>query len=108
MMISTPANREIKTDKETGAKYWSVHLDKLMFTGFEVPANTVFPTHSHESEQITYILDGELFFGIDGETYCLRAGDVISIPSNKEHRVWTGTTGAKAVDAWSPANTNYQ
>jgi quercetin dioxygenase-like cupin family protein len=56
-----------------------VHLDK----GDEVP------THRHENEQITYILEGALHFwlGPQGEQeVTVRAGEVLVIPSNLEHR----------------------
>ena len=107
-MLYTSENREIKTDAATGSAYWVARLDKLMLTWFEVPPCTVFPAHSHESEQITYVLEGALFFEMDKQVYCLEAGDCISIPSNKQHKVWTASTGAKAIDAWSPVNTHYQ
>ena len=47
------------------------------------------PRHSHENEQITYILEGALhfWFGADGEReHTLRAGEVVVIPSNLPHR----------------------
>jgi quercetin dioxygenase-like cupin family protein len=79
----------------------------MMFTWFEVPPHQLFPEHSHESEQITYVLEGELFFEIADEIFCLRKGDCISIPPYKKHRVWTETKGARAVDSWSPINNTY-
>ena len=47
------------------------------------------PTHSHENEQITYILEGALHFwlGPQGDReVTVRAGEVLVIPSNLEHR----------------------
>jgi quercetin dioxygenase-like cupin family protein len=47
------------------------------------------PRHSHENEQITYILEGALhfWFGADGEReFTVRAGEVVVIPSNLPHR----------------------
>ena len=47
------------------------------------------PQHSHENEQITYILEGALRFwlGPEGEQeLTVRAGEVLVIPSNLEHR----------------------
>ncbi|HXP64719.1 MAG TPA: cupin domain-containing protein [Steroidobacteraceae bacterium] len=47
------------------------------------------PRHSHENEQITYILEGALHFwlGPKGEReVVVRAGEVLVIPSNLEHR----------------------
>jgi len=47
------------------------------------------PLHSHENEQITYILEGALHFwlGEQGEReVTVRAGEVLVIPSNLPHR----------------------
>jgi quercetin dioxygenase-like cupin family protein len=47
------------------------------------------PRHSHENEQITYILEGALHFwlGPKGDReVTVRAGEVLVIPSNLEHR----------------------
>jgi quercetin dioxygenase-like cupin family protein len=56
-----------------------VHFDK----GDEVPM------HRHDNEQITYILEGALHFwlGPTGDReVTVRAGEVLVIPSNLEHR----------------------
>src|SRR4051812_35246283 len=44
------------------------------------------PMHSHESEQMTYILQGALKFLIGGEEITVREGDVLHIPSWVEHQ----------------------
>jgi quercetin dioxygenase-like cupin family protein len=44
------------------------------------------PSHSHESEQITYVLQGALQFLIGGETLIVREGEVLTIPSWVEHQ----------------------
>lgn len=99
--------QNILTDKETGSLYWSIAGKKLQFTWFEVLPQTNFVEHRHDSEQITYVIEGELFFKIDNEVYKLSPGDSIIVPPDKEHSVWTGSAPAKAVDAWSPINEKY-
>jgi quercetin dioxygenase-like cupin family protein len=47
------------------------------------------PRHSHENEQLTYILEGALqfWFGADDERELIvRAGEVVVIPSHLPHR----------------------
>jgi quercetin dioxygenase-like cupin family protein len=44
------------------------------------------PMHSHESEQMTYILQGALKFLIGGEEITVREGEVLHIPSWIEHQ----------------------
>lgn len=63
--------------------------------------------HNHESEQITYVLEGELYFKTNTETICVKAGETIAIPSNLRHGAFTKEKALKAVDAWSLINSNY-
>ena len=44
------------------------------------------PTHSHESEQMTYVLQGALKFLINGEEITVREGEVLHIPSWIPHQ----------------------
>jgi quercetin dioxygenase-like cupin family protein len=47
------------------------------------------PQHSHENEQITYVLEGALHFWLGplgDEEIVVRAGEVLVIPSNLPHR----------------------
>ncbi len=45
----------------------------------------VVPEHSHHNEQITYVLEGALKFGIDGKEIVVNAGEVLTIPPNMPH-----------------------
>ena len=44
------------------------------------------PMHSHEAEQMSYILQGALKFLIDGEEITVREGEVLHSPSWVEHQ----------------------
>jgi quercetin dioxygenase-like cupin family protein len=62
------------------------------------------PQHSHENEQLTYILSGALkfWFGAKGEQeLVVRAGEVIVIPSNLPHRA-LALEDTLDVDVFSP------
>jgi amino-acid N-acetyltransferase len=85
-----------------GARMWGVALERTMLTYFEVAPHSRFETHRHESEQITMVLQGELFFETGGKVVCVKEGEVIAIPSHVSHAAFTHDTPAKAVDAWSP------
>ena len=90
-----------------GAKMWAVSLEKTMFTYFEVEPGSRFDTHSHESEQITMVLDGTLYFEVEGEILSVGPGEVVAIPSDVPHAVFTKEAAVKAVDAWSPVMQKY-
>jgi quercetin dioxygenase-like cupin family protein len=62
------------------------------------------PWHSHENEQITYILEGALRFwlGFDGEREVIvRAGEVLVIPSHLPHRA-VALENTLDVDVFNP------
>lgn len=91
-----------------GARLWAVSLQHTMLTYFEVDPNSRFETHRHESEQITMVLTGELFFEVQGVVHCIKPGEVIAIPSFVPHMVWTEALAVTAIDAWSPVMRKYE
>lgn len=95
-------------DDVPGARQWAVSLDQTMLTYFEVDANCRFESHTHESEQLTMVLEGVLYFEQGEKVVGVKAGEVIAIPSNAPHAVFTKETAVKAVDAWSPVMTKYK
>jgi quercetin dioxygenase-like cupin family protein len=91
-----------------GARQWAVSLDQTMLTYFEVDPDCRFESHTHESEQITMVLEGVLYFEQEGTVVGVKAGEVIAVPSNAPHAVFTKETAVKAVDAWSPVMAKYK
>ncbi len=91
-----------------GARMWAVSLEKTMMTYFEVHPYSRFENHSHESEQITLVLAGELFFETGGKVVSVKEGDVIAIPSDVPHAVFSKEKAVRAVDAWSPVMEKYR
>jgi quercetin dioxygenase-like cupin family protein len=47
----------------------------------------IVPQHVHESEQMTYVLQGALKLLVAGDEVTLREGEVLHIPSNVPHQV---------------------
>jgi quercetin dioxygenase-like cupin family protein len=80
----------------TGERMMIAHV--YFETGEEVPR------HSHENEQLTYILSGALrfWFGAnDEQEVTVRAGEVVVIPSNVPHRA-VALEKTLDVDVFSP------
>jgi quercetin dioxygenase-like cupin family protein len=46
----------------------------------------IVPLHSHQNEQVTYILEGALKFWIDGKEIVVNAGEVLTIPRHMPHK----------------------
>ncbi len=63
--------------------------ERMMIAHVRLKKGDEVPKHSHENEQITYILEGALHFwlGPQGDReVTVRAGEVLVIPSHLEHR----------------------
>jgi quercetin dioxygenase-like cupin family protein len=76
----------------------------MMLAHVYLTKGSVVPQHSHENEQLTYILEGALHFwiGADGEQeIVVRAGEVLHIPSNVPHRA-LALEDTLDVDVFSP------
>jgi quercetin dioxygenase-like cupin family protein len=59
--------------------------DKAMVAQVFLAKGAIVPEHHHESEQITYILEGALQFEIGGRQIVVGKGQVLLIPSNMPH-----------------------
>jgi quercetin dioxygenase-like cupin family protein len=63
--------------------------DRMMLAHVYLKKGCIVPKHSHENEQLTYILEGALKFwiGDDGaEEITVSAGEVLLIPSHIPHK----------------------
>ena len=60
--------------------------DKAMVAQVFIAKGGIVPEHSHESEQITYILEGALEFELEGRKIVVHKGEVLHIPSFVPHR----------------------
>jgi quercetin dioxygenase-like cupin family protein len=64
-----------------------VHGEQGMLARILLRKGCIVPTHSHENEQITYILEGALRFTMDdGRVITVSAGETLVIPSNMPHQ----------------------
>ncbi len=78
---------------EVKTEVMSANIRRKVITGERAMVAQVFivkggvvPVHQHESEQLTYILEGALEFELEGRTVVVRKGEVLHIPSNVPHR----------------------
>ena len=60
--------------------------DREMLVQVYIKRGCVMPLHAHESEQMTYVLQGALKFLVAGEEITVREGEVIHIPSHVQHQ----------------------
>ena len=79
--------------KDVELEHLNPQLDRQMITGQNLMLARVLlkkgvidPEHSHENEQLTYILEGALKFWIDGREIVVSAGEVLCIPPHMPHK----------------------
>ena len=78
--------------------------DRMMLAHVYLKKGAIVPRHSHENEQITYILEGGLRFWIGGdeaEVIDVLAGEVLHIPSQVPHKA-EALADTLDVDIFSP------
>jgi quercetin dioxygenase-like cupin family protein len=81
-----------------------VHGERAMVAQVFLKKGAIVPTHTHESEQITYILEGalRLWLGANGEQdVTVHAGEILTIPSKVPHRA-EALEDTLDVDVFSP------
>lgn len=53
-----------------------------------------YQSHSHEHDEILWVVDGEITFGIGGRQYRLGPGDRLMLPAGTVHTATAGRNGA--------------
>ena len=59
--------------------------EREMVAQINLKRGAIVPEHSHESEQLTYVLTGALKFTLDGRDVTVRPGEILRIPSSMPH-----------------------
>jgi quercetin dioxygenase-like cupin family protein len=78
--------------------------DRMMLAHVYLKKGCIVPKHSHENEQLTYILEGALLFTLGEEQnveVTVSAGEVLHIPSNLPHKA-VALDDTLDVDIFSP------
>jgi quercetin dioxygenase-like cupin family protein len=110
MPILLAEKAHITTVKE-GVKRRLIHTDGLMTVVIDFdngPWEQPDPPHSHVHEQTTYIAEGEIIFFCEGEPdQRLKAGDMFSVYSGKEHAIQLLSKTARLVDSFTPPREDF-
>ena len=78
--------------------------DRMMLAHVYLKEGCIVPKHSHENEQLTYVVEGGLRFWIgddESETIDVLAGEVLHIPSRVPHKA-LALADTLDVDVFSP------
>lgn len=83
--------------------------ERVMLAHVYLKKGCIVPKHSHENEQITYILEGALRFHLgedQRENVVVHAGEVLHIPSNLPHQA-EALDDTLDVDVFSPPRADW-
>ena len=81
-----------------------ISAERIMLATVELERGCIVPKHAHVHEQISYVLDGHLRLRVGedgGETYDVRAGEVVVLPSNVPHAA-EAMADTRVLDVFSP------
>ena len=64
--------------------------------------------HSHEHEQIMYVVEGKFKLKVDGNEKIYEKDDFVVIPSNAKHEGEEALSDCELMDVFSPARDDYR
>jgi quercetin dioxygenase-like cupin family protein len=68
-----------------------------LFSRFRLEPGTQLEPHSHDSDEVYYLLEGQAMMRVGEETAPLSPGDLVRIPPNQIHSIWP--VGDSAIEA---------
>jgi quercetin dioxygenase-like cupin family protein len=80
--------------------------EREMLAQIYLKRGALVPMHSHDSEQMTYILQGALKVMVGGEEITVREGEVLHIPSGVRHQA-EALEDTFELDVFSPVRTDW-
>ena len=78
-----------------------INADRLTVARIYLAKGGVVPRHSHENEQVSYLLEGRLRFVFDDREMTVEPGGVMQIASDEPHRV-EALEDSVALDIFQP------
>ena len=80
--------------------------EREMLAQIYLKRGALVPIHTHDSEQMTYILQGALRFHVNGEEIIVREGEVLHIPSRLPHQA-EALEDTLELDVFSPVRADW-
>ncbi|MEO2083640.1 MAG: cupin domain-containing protein [Desulfurobacteriaceae bacterium] len=84
------------TDEEVVKKTLKEEGYTNLFTWTD-PPNTRYSWHTHPSDEVRWILEGEITIGTEEKTVTLKPGDKLRVPAGTRHWAEVGKEGVKYV-----------
>jgi quercetin dioxygenase-like cupin family protein len=90
---------ELITWDESGSPVERLVRQRLEGEGFDVTLwhdepGAAYHPHSHDHDELLWVVFGEMSFQVDGRDYLLRTGDRLTLPAHTLHTARSGSRGA--------------
>ena len=85
-----------------GLEFRPVIGERMLVNFVRYQPNTMAPVHAHEEEQVTFVVDGEFEFDLDGDVRVMRPGMAVLVPPGVPHGAKTQDTPCYEIDVFSP------
>ena len=100
-------NRVEEREPVEGFKARFVHTEKMTIGFFSITAESALPEHTHFHEQVSIIKEGEMELTVEGETFRLKPGQIMTIPSNAPHS-GRAITDCEIMDVFCPVREDFK
>lgn len=85
-----------------GLQFRPVIGEQMLVNFVHYKPHTEAPPHAHEEEQVTFVVEGEFDFDLDGDVRTMRPGMAVHIPPGVPHGARTRDAGCYEIDVFSP------
>src|SRR3954468_9080731 len=79
-----------------------VTASRMTIARLEMKRGCSVPSHSHENEQVAFVLSGALKFDVGGKEIGVRAGQLLELPPHVPHAVVDVLEDSQVIDVFSP------
>ncbi len=83
------------------------HLMMAVIDFTDGPSAGPDPPHSHPHEQVSYVVDGEVIFFLDGLPTHLGPGDMFTVPPDVPHTIQLLSDRVRLVDTFHPIREDF-
>jgi quercetin dioxygenase-like cupin family protein len=86
----------------------TVNGDRLSIGFVDIDPNAQVPEHTHENEQVGFVLSGSVTMVVAGQSRELRVGETYTIASQVPHSAKAGADGVSVVDVFAPVRQDWK
>jgi quercetin dioxygenase-like cupin family protein len=85
-----------------GLQFRAVIGERMLVNFVHYQPNTIAPVHAHSEEQVTFVVEGEFEFDLDGDVRLMRSGMAVLVPAGVPHGARTLDSTCYEIDVFSP------